>query len=134
MNFRILAASTAAALLALSANAQPQSPSGAASGGTPSSSQSYPPGSTATPSGHSPGQGAGTSGSATADFHRDGTPGAGHGASGGASAMGFSQMDKNGDGQISREEWNAMHGGSAAGASGSASRSAPEPSSHAPAQ
>lgn len=134
MSFRILAAATAAALFALSAHAQPQSPSGAASGGAPSSSQSYPAGSTATPSGHSPGQGAGTSGSATADFHRGATPGAGHGASGGASAMGFSQMDKNGDGQISREEWNAMHGSGSGGTSQPAGRSTTEPSSHAPAQ
>lgn len=139
MKVRALCIATAAALFALSANAQRQ-PSGAASGessgAVPGSSQSYPAGSTATPSGHSPGQGAGTSGSATTDFHRDAGPGMGHGASGGASAMGFSQMDRDNNGVISRDEWNAMHGGSSgsAGESRPATRSAPEPSTHAPAQ
>lgn len=51
------------------------------SDGVPRSSQSYPTGSTATPSGHSPGQGAGQSGSATADMHGDAAPGSGHRAS-----------------------------------------------------
>ena len=130
MKLKMFFAATAAALFSLSANAASGDDSG-----VPKSSQSYPAGSTATPSGHSPGQGAGTSGSATADFHRDAVPGTGHGASAGGSASMFSRMDSNGDGQISREEWSAVHGGSGAGAtSGRATRGAPEPSSHAPAQ
>lgn len=133
----------AATLFALSAYAQHQQhQSGMGSEGVPRSSQSYPSGSTATPSGHSPGQGAGQSGSATADMHRDLSPGAGHGASAGAGGMSFSQLDRNRDGVISREEWNASQGGGAASGSSTAapstgsraSRGAPEPSSHAPAQ
>lgn len=133
MNIKALCLATAAALFALSANAQHQKhPSaGSESSGAPSSSQSYPSGSTATPSGHSPGQGAGTSGSATSDLHRGATPGMGHGGSAGGTALGFSQMDRNNDGQISRDEWNAMHGGSSARGS---QPSTTEPSSHAPAR
>ena len=63
MKLKILFAATAAALFSLSANAASGDDSG-----VPKSSQSYPTGSTATPSGHSPGQGAGTSGSATSDL------------------------------------------------------------------
>jgi hypothetical protein len=130
MKLKILFVPVAAALFSLSVNAASDDNSG-----VPKSSQSYPTGSTATPSGHSPGQGAGNSGSATSDFHRDAAPGTGHGASAGGSAAMFSRMDRNGDGQISQEEWNAMRGGSSAGAtSGRATRGAPEPSSHAPAQ
>ena len=130
MKLKIVFAATAAALFSLSANAASGDDSG-----VPKSSQSYPTGSTATPSGHSPGQGAGTSGSATSDLHRDAAPGTGHGASAGGSAAMFSRMDKNGDGQISRDEWNAMHGGSSAGAtSGRGTRGEPEPSRHAPPQ
>lgn len=128
MKLEFVCAATAATLFALSANAAPGDEPG-----VPKSSQSYPTGSTATPSGHSPGQGAGTSGSATSDFHRDAAPGGGQGAAAGGTGMGFSQMDRNGDGQISREEWNAMHGGSSAGAPSSrGTRGAPEPSRHAP--
>ena len=133
MNVKAFCVVTAAALFALSANAQQQQHSagdGSASSRVPSSSQAYPPGSTATPSGHSPGQGAGTSGSATADFHRGAMPGMGHGGSAGGTAMDFSQMDRNNDGQISRDEWNAMRGSSA----GASQPSTTEPSSHAPAQ
>ncbi len=39
----------------------------------------------------------------------------GHGSGPGGMAMGFDQMDANKDGSISRDEWNAMHGGSAGG-------------------
>lgn len=132
MNIKALCLATAAALFALSANAQHQQhPSaGSESSGVPSSSQSYPSGSTATPSGHSPGQGAGTSGSATSDLHRGATPGMGHGGSASGTAMDFSHVDKNNDGQISRDEWDAMHGSSA----GASRPSTTEPSSHAPAQ
>lgn len=140
MKAKAFAAAAAATFFALSAYAQHQS--GTGSDGVPRSSQSYPAGSTATPSGHSPGQGAGQSGSATADMHRDAPPGAGHGASAGAS-MSFSKLDRNNDGMISREEWNASHAGSAASGSSTAApstgsrasgRGAPEPSSHTPAR
>ena len=77
----------------------------ASGGGTsdvPRSSQAYPTGSTATPSGHSPGQGSGTLGTATADFHT---------------------FDTNRDGNISREDGaQKMRGTGSAGSGSSAPR------------
>ena len=140
MRTKVFCMTAVAALFTLSAYAQhPRHQSDAGSGGVPSSSQSYPSGSTATPSGHSAGQGAGQSGSATADMHRDAPAGAGHDASAGASSMDFARLDRDGDGVISREEWNARHGDAAAASrapagSRAARRGPPEPSSHAPAQ
>lgn len=97
MTLKLLGAAAAASVLVLSGCAN----WGASGGGTsdvPRSSQAYPTGSTATPSGHSPGQGSGTLGTATADFHT---------------------FDTNRDGNISRQEWDQRMRDSGSAGSGS---------------
>ena len=72
MTTKLLGVAAAALLLALSGcmNRGGTDNSSGASGAS-GSSQSYPAGSTATPSGRSPGQGAGQEGNATTDTSRD---------------------------------------------------------------
>jgi hypothetical protein len=73
MTIRLLGAASAAILLALSGCMNQRGTDGTSGGSSsaPASSQSYPTGSTATPSGQSPGQGAGNTGSATTDLPAD---------------------------------------------------------------
>jgi hypothetical protein len=74
MMIKLLGAASAGMLLTLSGCMTRGGTDGATTGGSsnaPASSQSNPTGSTATPSGRSPGQGAGNTGSATTDLPAD---------------------------------------------------------------
>ncbi len=73
MTIKLVGVAAAALVLALSGCMNRGSTNTNASGGASDagSSQSYPAGSTATPSGTSPGQGAGQQGNATTDTSRD---------------------------------------------------------------
>lgn len=123
MRLETLCAAIAATFFALPALAQSQGsqpPHGAEHSGA-----------TTHPSTNS-GQGSSVSGNAERELPAPASSGS-NAMQAGRAASGFSQMDTNNDGQISRAEWEAASGSAAGGASAGAAKSGrPEPSSHAP--